>query len=314
MIPSTGSISLRKAWEMFFQKHPDSFIKKQVKAVRNAISLFHSLGECHRFMDAKLYHYCYEADEMSQFGALTIRLNDGSIYVSFEGTDGFISGWEEDFQLSYQFPVPAHKKAISYLKHTIKLTDRVVLVGGHSKGGNLAMVASMYMPWYHRRKIKHVYNNDGPGLREREFHSKQYQRMRKKLTMIVPMDSLVGMILEHPDDFIVVKTSIRGILSHDGTCWCVSKGSFLREKQSKRSKQNERRFASWLSKMDDEKRKEFSTSLFDLFHQSGITDINDLRLSKLNNILKLVTEIKHMEKDTRKSIVETIKLLIDEVE
>lgn len=314
IIPESGSISLKEAWEKFFQIHSNSSIKRQVKAVRNAISLFRHLGESHRFREARLYHYCYEVDENSQFGALTIRLSDGSVFVSFEGTDGNISGWEEDFKIAYQFPVLAQQKAIAYLKHTIKLTDKVVRVGGHSKGGNLAMVASMYVNWYQRRKIKNVYNNDGPGLREREFYSKRYQRMKKKLTMIVPMDSMVGMLLKHPDDFIVVKTSIRGILSHDGTCWCSEEGSFLREEQSKRSKRNERKFDAWISKMDDDKRKEFSTSLFDVFRQSGITDINDLRLSKLNNILKLVSGIKHMEKETRKNIIATVKLLMEEVE
>ena len=77
--------------------------------------------------------------------------------------------------MSYAFPVPAQEKAIKYLsKYTFG--SKKIYLGGHSKGGNLALVAAMYTPQLKQFRIKKVYNNDGPGLRRKEFESGKYRR------------------------------------------------------------------------------------------------------------------------------------------
>ncbi len=313
-IVSLGTkISIQEAWEEFDRLHPANEMKKQVKAIRSAVELFSNLSTCHRYSNLLLTDYVYEVEAKSQFGALTILLPDNTMFVSFEGTDGQVSGWEEDFRISYEFPVPAQEKAITYLNHIIRKFHRVTRVGGHSKGGNLALVAAMYANPLIRRRIKHVYNNDGPGLREKEYQSRSFQRVQKKLTMIVPQDSLVGMLFCHPENYIIVKTTVRGIFSHDGTTWCCYGAGFLQTEQSASSKKKERALSSWLEKMDDARRKEITGILSALFTKSGVTDINELRPSKLNNVLKLISEIKNMNNETRRQLTDAIELLFEEI-
>ena len=74
-------------------------------------------------------------------------------------------------EMSCSFPVPSHVEATKYLNEHVKLLGPKVIVCGHSKGGNLALVAAMFMNKIKSQRIKAIYNNDGPGLRDAEFES-----------------------------------------------------------------------------------------------------------------------------------------------
>lgn len=89
-----------------------------------------------RFGTARLSKYADETDAISQteFSALHIRLEDGTVFVAFRGTSDEIVGWREDFSMSYQI-MPAQRKAVEYLVKTMDEAGTEYLLGGHSKGG-----------------------------------------------------------------------------------------------------------------------------------------------------------------------------------
>ena len=62
----------------------------------------------------------------------------------------------------------------------IKYKDKQIIVGGHSKGGNLALVASMHANILVRTQIREVLNADGPGLLDIEFYSKEFKKVLPK--------------------------------------------------------------------------------------------------------------------------------------
>lgn len=53
-----------------------------------------------------------------------------------------IVGWKEDFNMSFSELVPAQTDATEYLEKVAKQYERKIRVGGHSKGGNLAVYAA----------------------------------------------------------------------------------------------------------------------------------------------------------------------------
>ena len=75
-----------------------------------------------------------------QFSAVEIVLDDGTSYISFRGTDDTIIGWKEDFNLSTGV-VPAQERAVEYMQRISDKAYGMLRVGGHSKGGNLAVFA-----------------------------------------------------------------------------------------------------------------------------------------------------------------------------
>ena len=110
-----------------------------------------------RYKDLYLYNYSYKRDHDKQFSALFIDINEKLTYISFEGTDDLISGWKEDFQMTYMFPIPGQREAIKYINKSIPLfTDRKYVICGHSKGGNLSVVAGMYANPLIKNKIKRI--------------------------------------------------------------------------------------------------------------------------------------------------------------
>lgn len=315
IVPTTKKkkISLQDASKLFLEKYPRKDIKKNILAVRSASILLESIYNTKRYKDLLLYNYCYQVKKDMQFGALSILLPDKSIYVSFEGTDSSIDGWREDFLFACSFPTSSQKKAISYLNEVVGWLPRKIYVGGHSKGGNLALVSSMFCKKRVSFQIKNVFINDAPGLRKKEFESKQYQKIEKKLKTYVPKSSFVGMLLRHNNNYIVVDSKNKGIMQHDALSWMVESNNLKRSNLSNFSKRVEKGIIVWLDKLSDDKRKKFVDSLFGVLEKAKINDLVELKKTKLNSTFKIIRETKSMDKETKKMMMTCLKDFIKEI-
>jgi len=253
--------------------------------VKNSLKLLNEIQNSIRYKNIKLYNYVNIIDENTQFSAITIRFGKGNCFVAYRGTDTSIIGWKEDFELSYTYPVPAQNLAYKYLKNTIKLTDKTIYVGGHSKGGNLALAAAMEIDNNILKKIKTIYNNDGPGFLEREYTSYKFNRIKNKIKMFIPQESIVGILLNNIDNYIVVKSNAIGIKQHDLTTWLCF-GTFLKQgRQTNLSKELKSRINSWLEHKDDKKKKMIIESLFNIIQSTGTTDLKDIKLPNIKTII-----------------------------
>lgn len=308
-----GKITLKEASKKYFNKYTKKDIDNNMISVRSAIYLLKELAVTKRYQDLLLYNFHYEVTFDMQFGALCIMLPNKNIYVSYEGTDNYVSGWKEDCMFSYMFPTNAQKEAINYLNKVIGLFSHKVYVGGHSKGGNLALVASMFCKSHIRHKIIKVFNNDGPGLRKREIESREYKKIFPKLVTYVPKSCVVGMLLRHADNYIVVDSKNKSFMQHDATSWLVDSDSFKREKISDFSKKVEKGVIAWLDKLDDKKREKFVTSLFTILKKAEIHDLNHFRKTKLNSMIKILKETKNLDKETRSMLSTCLKDLYAEI-
>ena len=127
-----------------------------------------ALAASPRFRAVKVGLYLSEFDparEM-QFAAMTFFYRDAFAFVGFRGTDESIVGWKEDFNMAYAMPVPAQDQASRYLATAAPYLPERIIVGGHSKGGNLAEYAALHAPADVQNRIVRVYNLDGPGFKE----------------------------------------------------------------------------------------------------------------------------------------------------
>ena len=112
-----------------------------------------------RYQNIILSDYVYKRDKNMQFGAVTFKISKKLIYISFEGTDKHISSFKEDANLACFYPVPSQIEAINYVNKHVSLFGPNVIIGGHSKGGNLALVSGMYLKKYKQFKIKNCWND-----------------------------------------------------------------------------------------------------------------------------------------------------------
>ena len=128
-----------------------------------------------------------------QFGVIKIDI-DGYKCIAFQGTDGSIVGWKENFNISFDYPTKTQEVAIKYLKDNIE--DNIVVVG-HSKGGNLAIVSVLNLDSKDRKKIYKVCNFDGPGLRNEYFNKRYSMLIKNKISTYLPETSIVGIFMNN---------------------------------------------------------------------------------------------------------------------
>jgi hypothetical protein len=293
----------------YLEHNSEEELLKMTTHSKYTLKFIRALPLTKRFKDLRLYNYIYIADKDIQFSALEIEITSKLMFVAFEGTDNLLSGWQEDFELSYEFPIPSQRMAIRYLNRTIGILPKSVIVGGHSKGGNLAMVSAMMCHNYIARKIIRVYNNDGPGLLQKEFNSKYYARIENKLVHIIPQNSIVGLLMHHGESYEVIKSSIRGIYAHDLMKWEVSDNHFIPATLTKKSKEFDNYLDVWLSKYSETEREKFVTDLFGVFKTLGIKSLDDIREDK-KKLIDVILTSKKMSKESKKMTRDILKFIL----
>lgn len=285
----------------YLQTHAYKEIRKLGIAQRDAYQLLERVIDKNRYKNIVIEDYVYHVGKEIQFSALTYHVTKHLKYICFEGTDELLSGWKEDGQLACFFPIPSQKEAIEYVNRNIKWYDFNVIVGGHSKGGNLALVSSMFMKWYKKFRVKKVYSNDGPGLRKKEFESKEYKNIKRKYVHIVPHCSIVGVLL-HNDMYQVVKSNQNNLFGHAIKTWMIKDDELVPSKLSRKSQNLEKSILSWLDMHDDEERIKIVNAIFKVFEDADIKDF--VSMSKVQNLIKIIHNMRHIDKQTKNLIKE----------
>ena len=225
--------------------------------------------------------------EQTQFAAATFQLPDGrshrnpthkgTLVISFRGTDDSLIGWKEDFNMAFQYPVPAQRAASAYLDTVARLWQGPIILVGHSKGGNLAIYAAMNADPKAQRRVEHIYSLDGPGFPPEIVTSPAYRNIQPKVTKIVPSSSIVGMIFETPEPCRVVSSDSDGIMQHSAFTWQIEGDRFLTEPDLSSSSQlfNEE-LNRWIATLTPEQRERSVDALFRVLHANGATSFSEV--------------------------------------
>ena len=302
--------TLQEVLTDFISKHRFRDSQRRGLGERDAYKLAIEVKDAPRYANVIVKDYVYKMDSDSQFGAMTFRLTKRLAYVSFEGTDHSLGGWKEDCLLACSYPVDSHVLGIDYLRKHLRLTGPRIIVGGHSKGGNTALVSAMAMTGWRQKKIRAVYSNDGPGLRKREIESEAYKAIKPKFRHIVPHCSIVGMLLRQDSNF-VVKSNQRGIYAHLPLTWEVMDDKFRRSVLTKQSLAINKSLVSWLDQHDDATRLKIVNDVFDSFYAAGMDTTMDLRNAK--KLFVLIRDLKKLDKETRDLALNLAKYSYDNI-
>ena len=246
-------------------------------------------------------------EEQKQFSAISFMLPGGDTFVTFRGTDDTIIGWKENFNMTFMHPVPAQTEALLYLENIARITTGKLYVGGHSKGGNLAVYASVKACERTRERIVAVYNNDGPGF-DREFiESEDYLAMSQRIHTLVPQSSVVGMLLEHEERYTVVKSTSSGIMQHNGLTWSVMGGKFIHlDSIDDSSKLLDTSLKDWLAGLSPAEREDFVEKLYEAAISTNAKTLSELNSDK-RKLLKVWSAI---DNDARSQLIKCINIVL----
>ena len=316
IVPGPGEgegVPLHAAAEAFFRSHEGGDMGMGVLVPDEIPALLRRMAECPRFREMKVNCFCDHLDvrKAEQFAAVTVELGDGSIYLSFRGTDDTIAGWKEDFLLGCQPEVPAQKKAVAYVKAVAaQYPRRKLMLGGHSKGGNLAVYGGIFVPLAIQRRISAVWSNDGPGFYGAVLETPQHARLEGRVHSIVPKSSVVGMLLEHEESYTVVDSDQVGLWQHDGFSWQVLGTGFVTLREvSRQGRRNDLALKEWVRRLPVDQREKFVDGLFEVLTASGATTLTDLKEDGFRAAGAMVRAMKDMEKDTRDALFNAIATL-----
>ena len=250
-------------------------------------------------------------EKAEQFAALAVELGEGTVYLAYRGTDDTLAGWKEDFLLACRPVIPAQKRALEYACLAAKQYPRKkLMLGGHSKGGNLAVFAGVFAPVAIQRRITAIWSNDGPGFHADLVDLAGYRAVADRIHSIIPKSSVVGMLLEHSEDYTVVDSDQKGLLQHDGFSWQVLGSRFLRLREVTRGSQlGDAALRRSLEALPVEQRGRLVDALFDVLTASGAETLADLRTDKLKTAGAMVKAMADLDRETREGLFDLVTLL-----
>lgn len=295
--PAGQTISLTEAAEAYCE---NLSTRKTPEISERYNPLAELLRHSRRYAEVRVGSYVSVSsdDKPLQFVAMTFSLPDGTRYIAFRGTGDEIEDWRQDFMISFT-QTAAQEMAVQYMRARFReFPSSSFYIGGHSKGGNLALYAGMCAPSAALARIKVIYSNDGPGICP-ELRREGYDRALEKLVRIVPEFSVIGMLFEPSVAPIIVKSDANSIQQHDPITWQISgKGFETAAALSKESVGYNHIFAGWIESASMAERESFTRDFFDALKSGGAVNIQDITGNGVNGFGTILASLVHSEKAT----------------
>ena len=209
-----------------------------------------------------------------QFAAMRFDLVPGLSFVALRGTDSSLVGWRENFLLGSRVTV-AQRMAASYVRDAAREAARSgtrLLVGGHSKGGNLAEYACVSCPGELRAAIGRCWSFDGPGFDRAIVPADGHDVLGERFRRLQPAYSIVGQLFDRPGEpRAYVASSARGSAQHDPMTWQVAcDGSLVAAPGLDPSAALlDEALAGWIASIPLGERERFTNELFDVLGAGG---------------------------------------------
>lgn len=301
-------ITVKEAYQRFCDRN----IEEARILQKEDLDLFPVMANSVRFGDLRLKDFINKIDrkQEKQFSAITIFLPDDTIYVAYRGTDNTLIGWKEDLNMSFQDNVPSQIDAIEYLNKAGKEWTKEIRVGGHSKGGNLAIFAASFCQEKIQNRIVQIYNNDGPGVVDKVLQNKSYQQVLPRISTYVPQTSIIGRLLNHEERYIVIKSTQTGIMQHDLYSWQLMGNHFIcLDDLTNGSQFVDKTIKDWLEEVSPEERGKVIDIIFEIIDTTDAKTLSQLGAKWFENARIILKTYKNVDEKSKQMISQTLYCL-----
>ena len=245
-------------------------------------------------------------EAIEQFQAVTIELKD-FLFVSYCGTDATVLGWREDFNMAFLDIVPSEVDAIKYIddqRHKHPFKD--IYIGGHSKGGRLAIRAGKEV--YKKNNLKAVFSFDGPNFTD-SFYDYQYNEMKSLIYEYAPNESIIGRLIKDRRK-IIIESNAKGIYQHDAYTWQIEDDHFVHtDNYTAKSDKIVKVANGVVEKCDNDTKSIFVNTFFDLVEKLNVENLDDDKHALFvmrSAISSLRIEWKNTPKEHRKVLLQVL--------
>lgn len=254
------------------------------------------------------YESIFNKETEEQFAAMSFLLPNGDIYVAYRGTDSTLVGWKEDFNLSFQCPVQSQESARIYLEKVgSQFPGAHLYVGGHSKGGNLAVYAAITCNSAMQSQIAEIYSHDGPGFNEQFLQDARFTNMHERVAKTLPQSSIIGMIFEDQEDYDIVESTAFSITQHDPFSWVVDGTEFKKvEKITVGARYFDKTLNAWMSGLTPEQRGQFIDTIASIINVTGATTFAEVRENWKTTLPQMLEAASELDSETRQHLTDTL--------
>ncbi len=270
--------------------------------------LLQAMAKAPRYAELRICRFVdeYDPENALQFSAMTLVTPGAPAIVAFRGTDGTLAGWKEDFDMSYEAPVPAQALATDYLNAAAAALEGTLIVTGHSKGGNLAAYASAHAEEAVRGRLTRICCFDSPGVDPDTAASEAFRALLPRMVSCIPQSSIVGLLLSNDLPHTIIRSTAVSILQHDPFTWVLNGPRYETVEETTRSSQLiDTTMDQWLAKASREERHAFVDTLFSLLQSAGATTTAELAANGLKTLRAAIQLYgKGMDAETRKAFAE----------
>ena len=281
---------------------------------KDDVELFPLMGNSKRFggMLATKYINKIDAEQEKQFSAITVLMPNDTIYVSYRGTDNTIVGWKEDFNMSFKSHIASQISAKQYLEEIAKeYPSSKIIIGGHSKGGNIAVYAATFASKEVKDRIINVYNNDGPGFCEDVIETAEYQEILPRVHTYIPQSSIIGRLMNHKEKYTIVESVQKGIMQHDLYSWQLLGKEFVTlKKLTNESEFIDKTIKDWLENVEPEKREQVIDAVFEILNTTEAQTMKELKANWFANAKTILGTYKTIDNDTKEMVWQTVNELL----
>ncbi len=283
--------------------------------LNNTPEILRQAAESRRYENVMIRNYVSTVDvsRTLQFAAMEFLLPDGTSYIAFRGTDDTIVGWKEDFMMSVS-ETAAERDAVAYLNLVASCSRRLLRIGGHSKGGHLAVYAAALCEEKIRERILQIFSNDGPGFTEDFIKDKRTRSIQNRVLRILPAESIVGMLMEPVGKAVVVRSTQKGFAQHDLLSWCIDGMHFEKAPRiSKGSAIFDKAITEWLGSFNATERSAFVEELFSVLEASGVSTLTEIQDNMGSTLPAMRRQFKTISPQTKEKVNDVIKYLFSEL-
>ena len=312
VVPATGDKSKPVRVADILKAEFFNSMMGDVRDPESNYKLLFAMAASPRFRDLLMFNYAdeYDKEEELQFSAVTFLFPDKTAYIAFRGTDNTLAGWKEDLNMAFASPVPSQMMAEKYLETVSSHLPQRVILGGHSKGGNLAVYSAMTASEKIKTRIEQIYDHDGPGFNSETLSKFDFESVQDKIYKTVPEVAIVGMLLESRTEYSVVKSKSIGVMQHDPFSWEIEDGEFkFTDKVLGVSKHLNATLDTWLSSASREKRELFVNTLFDIFNAGDNNTLGELKNNWMTNASLALKSTINMDPEVKKFLFQTFREL-----
>ena len=304
-----GGISLRDAAQKLLEvnEREKTPLAYNVKEDRKLLA---ALMESARFGDIQLVGYTNRVDTKleEQFSAVTYLLGEGHAFVAFRGTDNTVVGWKEDFNMSFETEVPAQRDAVAYAQHVAEAIDLPLIVGGRSKGGNLAAYAGMFVDGRTARAFRRSITSTGRASTRRRSLPKRSARSICAFARSCRNRSMIGILMWHREPFTIVRSNGVGIFQHDAYTWQILGGGFMTlTERTGHSHFADDTIKRWLEELSPDMRRQAIDGIYAVLSASGSMNVSEL--FEARNTMSVLKAAGAMDEKTKSAVLEAFRLL-----